>query len=206
MARPRAATAIMACAPCCAACRRPAWMPLRLPPGLRSAVRRSFQQADWRRSSPSFPAGIFRKIIRSGVRRCAPQCDRPLFLTRPRPRRAYISEISMFITRLAAGLLAISAPNALAESAQIVAVSGRDQLALHDLANGAELARFDAKGGSSDMVALPSGIVLSNHTGGNAVLLVDVRKRTEIGRIPSSALGGTRPVHMYLTPALAGKQ
>jgi YVTN family beta-propeller protein len=112
----------------------------------------------------------------------------------------------MFIIRLAAGVVVMSATAALAKSTQIVAVSGRDQLALHDLATGAELARFDAKGGSSDMVALPSGIVLSNHTGGNAVLLVDVRKRAEIGRIPSSSLGGMRPVHMYLTPALEGKQ
>jgi DNA-binding beta-propeller fold protein YncE len=113
----------------------------------------------------------------------------------------------MFIPALAvAGLLAVSAASAFAEGAHILAVAGRDQIALHDLTTGAELARFDAKGGSSDMVALAGGIVLSNHTAGNAVVLLDVKKRAEIGRIPSSSLGGTRPVHMYLTPALDGKQ
>jgi YVTN family beta-propeller protein len=113
----------------------------------------------------------------------------------------------MFLTRLAAAsLMAIPAATTHAESPQFLAVSGRDQLALHDLATGAELARFDAKGGSSDMAALPGGVVLSNHTSGNAVLLLDVKKSAEIGRIPSSSMGGTRPVHMYLTPSLAGKQ
>jgi YVTN family beta-propeller protein len=83
---------------------------------------------------------------------------------------------------------------------------GAIQLALHDLATGAELARFDAPGGSSDLLALGSGVALSNHTAGNEVILVDLKRRTEIGRLPSSSLGGVRPVHMYLSPAIDQRQ
>ena len=108
---------------------------------------------------------------------------------------------------VAAGLaIILTSATALAQTAQIAAVSGRDHLALYDLTTGSELARFDAPGGSSDLVALPSGVALSNHTGGHKVILIDLKRRAEIGRIPSSSLGGTRPVHMYLSPALDGKQ
>jgi YVTN family beta-propeller protein len=108
---------------------------------------------------------------------------------------------------LAGGLAAaLSCPDALGQALEIAAVSGRDQLALHDLASGKELARFDAPGGSSDLMALPSGVALSNHTSGNEVVLIDFKRRSEIGRIPSSSLGGTRPVHMYLSPAIEGRQ
>jgi YVTN family beta-propeller protein len=106
----------------------------------------------------------------------------------------------------ASAAIALSALDAFGEPAQIAAVSGRDQTVLYDLANGTELARFDAPGGSSDLLALGSGIVLSNHTAGNEVILIDLKRRKEIGRLPSSSLGGVRPVHMYLTPALEGRQ
>src|SRR5262249_60043610 len=112
----------------------------------------------------------------------------------------------MFIARVTGAAIALSSLNAFAQSPQIAAVSGRDQLALHDLATGAELARFDAPGGSSDLLALPSGVALSNHTAGNEVILVDLKRRSEIGRLPSSSLGGVRPVHMYLSPQIAGQQ
>jgi YVTN family beta-propeller protein len=114
----------------------------------------------------------------------------------------------MLIARAAAasGAIALSSLNAFGESPQVAAVSGRDQLALHDLATGAELARFDAPGGSSDLLALGSGIALSNHTAGNAVVLIDLKRRSEIGRLPSSSLGGIRPVHMYLSPPIVGRQ
>jgi YVTN family beta-propeller protein len=108
---------------------------------------------------------------------------------------------------IAAGLaITLSSATAFAQTGQIAAVSGRDHLALYDLATGGELARFDAPGGSSDLVSLPGGVVLSNHTAGHKVILVDLKRRAEIGRIPSSSLGGTRPVHMYLSPVLDGKQ
>jgi YVTN family beta-propeller protein len=114
----------------------------------------------------------------------------------------------MLIARAAAasGAIALSSLNAFGESPQVAAVSGRDQLALHDLATGAALARFDAPGGSSDLLALGSGIALSNHTAGNAVVLIDLKRRSEIGRLPSSSLGGIRPVHMYLSPPIEGRQ
>jgi hypothetical protein len=114
----------------------------------------------------------------------------------------------MLIAQVAGAIaaIALSSLNAFGESPQIAAVSGRDQLALHDLATGTELARFDAPGGSSDLVALGSGIALSNHTAGNVVILIDLKRRTEIGRLPSSSLGGIRPVHMYLSPAIEKRQ
>ena len=67
----------------------------------------------------------------------------------------------MLIVRVGgAGLaLALSCLNAFGQTSQIAAVSGRDQLALHDLATGAELTRFDAPGGSSDLVALAYVVV-----------------------------------------------
>ena len=114
----------------------------------------------------------------------------------------------MLIVRVGgAGLaLALSCVNAFGQTSQITAVSGRDQLALHDLATGTELARFDASGGSSDLVALGSGFALSNHTAGNGIVVVDLKRRIEISRLPSSSLGGIRPVHMYLSPPMEGRQ
>jgi YVTN family beta-propeller protein len=106
----------------------------------------------------------------------------------------------------AALVLALSTLNAFGQTPQIAAISGRDELALHDLATGAELVRFNAPGGSSDLIALASGVALSNHTAGNEVLIIDLKRRSEIGRLPSSSLGGTRPVHMYLSPVLEGRQ
>jgi YVTN family beta-propeller protein len=120
----------------------------------------------------------------------------------------FIPVIASLTARVAgaSAIIALSSFNAFAEPAQIVAISGRDQLALHDLATGAELARFESPGGSSDLLALGSGVALSNHTAGNAVVLVDLKRRSEIGRLPSSSLGGVRPVHMYLSPAVEGRQ
>ena len=112
------------------------------------------------------------------------------------------------LVRVCSGALLVPAAclNALGQPLQTVAIAGRDEIALHNLATGDELARFNAPGGSADVLALTSGVLLSNHTAGNSVLQIDLRRRTEIGRLPSSALGGTRPVHMYLTPAIDGKQ
>jgi len=101
---------------------------------------------------------------------------------------------------------ALACSGAFGQAPGIIAVSGRDQLTLHDLATGRELARFDAPGGSSDLMALGSGIALSSHTAGNEIVIIDLNHRSEIGRVPSSSLGGTRPVHMYLSPAIEGRQ
>jgi len=114
----------------------------------------------------------------------------------------------MLITRIAgaSAAIALSSLNAFGQPAQIAAISGRDQLALHDLTTGAELARFETPGGSSDLLALGSGVALSNHTAGNAVVLIDLKGRKELGRLPSSSIGGLRPVHMYLSPTIDGRQ
>jgi hypothetical protein len=114
----------------------------------------------------------------------------------------------MLIVRIIGAALAaaLSCLNAFGQTPQIAAVSGRDQLALHDLATGEELVRFEAPGGSSDLMALESGVALSNHTAGNEVILIDLNRRSEIGRMPSSSLGGIRPVHMYLSPTIEGRQ
>ena len=101
---------------------------------------------------------------------------------------------------------ALAGSEAFAQASGIIAVSGRDQLALHDLTTGDELVRFDVPGGSSDLMALGSGVALSSHTAGNEIVLIDLKRRTEIGRVPSSSLGGTRPVHLYLSPVIEGRQ
>src|SRR5262249_20739103 len=114
----------------------------------------------------------------------------------------------MLIVRVVVASLAIAllSLDAFGESPQIVAVSVRDPLALHDLATGAELARFDSPGGSSDLLALGSGGALSHHTAGNEVVLMDLKRLTEIGRLPSSSLRGVRSVQMYLRRAPGGRQ
>jgi hypothetical protein len=66
--------------------------------------------------------------------------------------------------------------------------------------------QMKAPGGSSDLIALESGVALSNQTAGNEVILIDLKRRSEIARLPSSSLGGIRPVHMYLSLAIEGRQ
>jgi hypothetical protein len=67
----------------------------------------------------------------------------------------------MLIARLAgaSAAIALSCFNAFGESPQIVAVSGRDQLALHDLATGEELAR------SMTMTSFPAVYVVPKLVG-----------------------------------------
>ena len=69
---------------------------------------------------------------------------------------------------------ALSCSNSFGQAGGIAAISGRDQLALHDLATGAELVRFEAPGGSSDLLALGSGVALSNHTAVNEVAVIHI--------------------------------
>jgi hypothetical protein len=73
-----------------------------------------------------------------------------------------------------------------AQTTQIVAISGQDQLALHDLATGKELARFEAVGGSRDVLALERGMLLANHTAGNSVLQIDLRDGTLVTELQPS--------------------
>src|SRR4051794_11544541 len=95
-----------------------------------------------------------------------------------------------------AAILCLLPSLALAEGHHALAIAGKDQVALHDLSTGAELARFDAGGATSDLASLSDGTMLVNLTGSNQVLLIDAERAVEIGRVPSSSLGGTRPVHM----------
>jgi YVTN family beta-propeller protein len=59
--------------------------------------------------------------------------------------------------------------------------------------------------GPVDMQALADGTLLVNLTGRNEILIVDGETMLEVARLPSSAMGGKRPVHSYLSPDHAGK-
>jgi len=50
------------------------------------------------------------------------------------------------------------------------------------------------------------GVLLLNHRDGDTILVVDARNLRELARIPSSSMGGRRPVHAYLTPVIGGRQ
>ena len=57
----------------------------------------------------------------------------------------------------------------------------------------------------TDMQALEDGTVLVNLTAANATDIVDGQSMLERGRV-SSPMGGTRPVHSYISPERAGKR
>lgn len=57
-----------------------------------------------------------------------------------------------------------------------------------------------------DLQVLADGHVLVNLTDRNEVLVVDGKTMGEKARISSSTKGATRPVHLYVTPLIAGKQ
>lgn len=112
------------------------------------------------------------------------------------------------MTRLlssAAVAAAVAAAPALAAHAAdtILFVSARDHLVAYDAASGAEKARFPSPGLSSDMLLTPEGLLVLNHRDANHVVMIDARSLREVGRIPSSGIGGTRPVHLYLAPPRA---
>lgn len=60
--------------------------------------------------------------------------------------------------------------------------------------------------GPTDMQALEDGTLLVNLTDNNEVLIVNGTTMLEKARIHSSTIGGTRPVHSYLSPVRNGKQ
>lgn len=49
-------------------------------------------------------------------------------------------------------------------------------------------------------------MALFNNTGGNQVIVVDLKDGKELVRIPASSIGATRPVHSYLSPVVGGSQ
>jgi YVTN family beta-propeller protein len=58
--------------------------------------------------------------------------------------------------------------------------------------------------GPVDMQALAGGFLMVNLTGRNEILVVDGLTMLEEARLPSSAGGGKRPVHSFLTPDYGG--
>lgn len=105
-------------------------------------------------------------------------------------------------------LLPGAAATAQQAAGTVAAVSGRDALAVHDLATGAELARFHVPGASSDVQVTREGVAALAHTAAGPVVLVDLAARPprELARVPSSSLGATRPVHVYLPPEAGGRR
>lgn len=57
-----------------------------------------------------------------------------------------------------------------------------------------------------DLQVLEDATLLVNLTNKNQVLVVDGRTMLERARLPSSSLGGQRPVHSYLSPTRGGKR
>lgn len=88
----------------------------------------------------------------------------------------------------------------------VAVVAGRDQVAVHALAGGAPRGHFPAPGGNTDIQMTAAGIAILNNTGADQLVIIDAARVEEVARIPSSALGGTRPVHAYLSPVLGGRQ
>lgn len=99
-----------------------------------------------------------------------------------------------------AAALATGAAQAAPPTDTILFVSARDHLVAYDAATGAEKARFATPGVSSDMLITPEGLLVLNHRDANQVVMVDARSLREVGRIASSGIGGSRPVHLYLAP------
>jgi hypothetical protein len=60
--------------------------------------------------------------------------------------------------------------------------------------------------GPVDLQSLANGTLLVNLTGRNEILALDPATMLEEARIPSSAAGGTRPVHSFLSPVREGAQ
>ena len=76
-------------------------------------------------------------------------------------------------------------------------------LASYDVASGQERAgTLTNVRGPTDMQALADGHVLVNLTETNEILIFDGRTMHETARIPSSTIGGTHPVHTYVTPTI----
>ena len=90
--------------------------------------------------------------------------------------------------------------------AQTLFVGHEGTLNSYDLSTGKERAgAVQNVAGPTDLQALADGTVMVNLTGRNEILAVDGRTLLESARIPSSTLGGTRPVHSYISPVRNGK-
>lgn len=88
----------------------------------------------------------------------------------------------------------------------VMLVVGKDEAGVYDVGSGREISRIAMTGASLDTMALTNGVALFNNTDGNQVIAVNLKDGKEIARIPASSLGGTRPVHSYLSPVMGGRQ
>lgn len=90
--------------------------------------------------------------------------------------------------------------------AQTLFVAHEGVLASYSLTDGLERpGEVTNVTGPVDAQALSDGTIMVNLTGRNEVLVVDSATMLEKARIPSSAIGATRPVHSYISPARNGK-
>lgn len=91
--------------------------------------------------------------------------------------------------------------------AQALFVGHEGTLNSYDIATGQERpGAVQNVAGPTDLQALADGTVMVNLTGRNEILAVDGRTLLESVRLPSSTLGGTRPVHSYISPERNGKR
>jgi YVTN family beta-propeller protein len=88
----------------------------------------------------------------------------------------------------------------------VMLVVGKDEAGVYDVGSSREISRIAMTGASLDTMTLANGVALFNNTGGNQVIVVNLKDGKEITRIPASSLGGTRPVHSYLSPVMGGRQ
>lgn len=75
-----------------------------------------------------------------------------------------------------------------------------------------EIASWEQRSGTisdadtpTDLYALDDGTLMLHLTGRNEVAAIDGRAMTELARWGSSAIGGTRPIHAYISPELGGE-
>jgi YVTN family beta-propeller protein len=98
-------------------------------------------------------------------------------------------------------------PEAGATTAHTLFVAVGDTLVAFDVATGTSKTGAVANvKGPTDLQALDTGHLAVNLTDLNEILFVDARTMQETARVKSSDMGGTRPVHGYITPRIGGKQ
>lgn len=91
--------------------------------------------------------------------------------------------------------------------AEALFVAREGSLVSFDLATGEERpGTITDVTGPTDIQALADGNLMVNLTGRNEILVFDGRTMLEEARLPSSAGGGVRPVHSFLSPSYDGAQ
>jgi YVTN family beta-propeller protein len=90
---------------------------------------------------------------------------------------------------------------------QILFAAQEGSLVSFDLATGDALpgSITDVKS-PTDMQALEDGTILVNLSATNVILAINGKDMLLKARIPSSSLGGVKPVHSFITPEVAGKR